>query len=193
MNPPNLQALQGGDAAEWDLAFRWLWPAAFGAAQVVLQPCLPAEVEDVAIESLEELVEGVRSLSSAEELRPLLAGIAHNRAVSRLRQFYAAKRGAGKTESYEAKQEACGDLPEAIAPDDPVGALEHKELAERLGQLLAELKPPQGQMLADFFLRRLTYEDIAKKHAVAPGTVGVYLKRGLAAMRRVWGPGGKDV
>jgi RNA polymerase sigma-70 factor (ECF subfamily) len=193
MTPPNLQALRDGDAAEWDVAFRWLWPAAFGAAQAVLQPYLPAEVEDVAIESLEELVGEVKRLSTAEEMRPLLAKIARNRAVSRLRELYAAKRGAGQTESYEAKQEAGGDLPEAIAPDDPVGALEHKELAERLGRLLAELKPPQGEMLADYFLRGLTYEEIAKKHTVALGTVGVYLKRGLAAMRRVWGRGGKDV
>ena len=27
MNGPDLQALQCGDAAEWDEAFRWLWPA----------------------------------------------------------------------------------------------------------------------------------------------------------------------
>ncbi len=193
MNPPNLQALQQGDTAEWGLAFPWLWPAAFGSAQAVLQVRHGNEVEDVAIESMEELVEKVRGLGSAEELKPLLAKIAHNRAVSRLRELYAVKRGAGQTESCEAKQEACGDLPEAIAPDDPVGALEHKELAERLGRLMAELKPPQGERLADFFLRSLTYKDIAKKHAVALGTVGVYLKRGLAALRQVWGRGGKDV
>lgn len=114
---------------------------ALRAAQIVLQPRHGDEVEDVAIESLEALVEKVRGLGSAEELKPLLAKIAHNRAVSRLRELYAAKRRAGQTESYEAKQEACGDLPEAIAP----------------------------------------------------GTVGVYLKRGLAAMRRSWGPGGKEV
>ena len=62
MSAPDLQALQRGDAAAWDMAFPWLWPAAFGAAQVTLQPYLPAEVEDVAIESLESLVEKVREL-----------------------------------------------------------------------------------------------------------------------------------
>ena len=55
MSAPHLQALQHGDAATWDAAFPWLWPAAFGAAHVILQPYLPGEVEDVAIESLEEL------------------------------------------------------------------------------------------------------------------------------------------
>ena len=116
-----------------------------------------------------------------------MAKIAHNRAVSRLRELYAAKRGAGRTESLEGRQEDRGNFPEAIASDDPVGALELKELGDRLGRLLAELKPPQGEMLADSFLRGLSYEEIAKKHAVALGTVGVYLKRGLTALRRIWG------
>jgi RNA polymerase sigma factor (sigma-70 family) len=193
MSTPVLHKLQHGDADAWDEAFRWLWPAALGAAQLVLQPYLPGDVEDVAMEALEELVEKVKGLGSAEELKPLLAKVAHNRAVSRLREFYAAKRGAGQTESYEAKQEGCDELSAAIAPDDPVGELERKELAERLGRLLAELKPPQGEMLADYFLRRLSYEEIATKHGVAKGGVGVYLKRGLTVLRRVWGRGERDV
>lgn len=184
---PDLQALQGGDAAAWDTAFSWLWPAAFGAAQVTLQSHLPTDVEDVAIEALEELVEKVRDLRSVEELKPLTASIAHHRAVSRLRQHFAAKRGSGKTESLEAKQQETGDAPEATAMDSPLASLEHKELAEALRRHLADLKPPQGEILADFFLRGLTYEEIAKKHRVAVGSVGVYLKRGLEAMRRIWG------
>ena len=183
---PDLQALQRGDAAAWDVAFSWLWPAAFGVAQVTLQPYLPAEVEDVAIESLEELVEKVRNLKSVEELKPLVASIAHNRAVSRLRQYFAAKRGSGQTESLEARQDG-GDLPDAIAPDSPVAALEQKELAERLQRLLAALKPPQREMVADFFLGGLSYEEIAGKYDVAKGSVGVYLKRGLEILRRAWG------
>jgi RNA polymerase sigma factor (sigma-70 family) len=187
MNPLNLQALQSGDAAEWDLAFPWLWPAAFGAAQVILQPYLPAEVEDVAIESLEELVEKVQDLSSAEEFKPLLASIAHNRAVSRLRRHFAAKRPGGKTESLDSRREDRGDPPEAIAPDSPVAALEAEELAARLRRLMSRLKPPQGEMLANYYLHGCTYEEIAKKHGLAIGSVGVFLKRGLEALRRGWG------
>jgi RNA polymerase sigma factor (sigma-70 family) len=183
---PDLQALQSGDAAAWDAAFPWLWPAAFGAAHVTLQPYLPGEVEDVAIESLEELVEKVRGLKSVEELKPLAAAIAHNRAVSRLRQYFAAKRGGGRTESLESKQEA-GDLPEAVAPDSPVSVLEAKELAARIRKSLDALRPPLGEMLADFFLRRLTYDEIARNRKISINSVGVYLKRGLEALRRSWG------
>ena len=186
MHLPDLQALQRGDAAAWDAAFPWLWPAAFGAAHVTLHPYLPADVEDVAIEALEELVEKVRDLKSVEELKPLAASIAHHRAVSRLRQHYAAKRGSGQTESLDAKLQDTGELPGIASVGSPLAALEQKELAAVLGQLLAELKPPQGELLADFFLHGLSYEEMAKKYGLAVGSVGVYLKRGLEAIRRAW-------
>jgi len=186
MSAPDLQALQHGDAAAWDMAFPWLWPAAFGAAQVTLQPYLPAEVEDVAIESLEVLVEKVREVNSVEGLKPLVASIAHHRAVSLLRERFAAKRGAGKTESLEASQaESALDCPDPAA-DSPLAALERKELAACLSRTVSELRPPHGAILTDFFLKGLTYEEIAQEHHVAKNSVGVYLKRGLEALRRVW-------
>ena len=189
---PELQALQRGDAAAWDMAFPWLWPAAFGAAQVTLQPYLPAEVEDVAIESLEALVEKVRGLKSVEELKPLVASIAHHRAVSLLRERFAKKRGQGKTESLEAVQEAnMVDCPDLTA-DSPLAALEQKEVAECLSRTLSKLKPPQGAVLTDFFLDGLSYEGIARKRGIPIGSVWVYLKRGLETLRRIWGRRGES-
>jgi RNA polymerase sigma factor (sigma-70 family) len=187
MQLPDLQALQHGDTASWDMAFPWLWPAAFGAAQVTLQPYLPAEVEDVAIESLEALVEKVRELKSVEELKPLVASIAHHRAVSLLRERFAKKRGEGRTGSPEAVQGAAViDCPDPTA-NSPMAALEQKELAECLSRTISKLKPPQGAVLKDFFLDGLSYEGIARKHGIAIGSVGVYLKRGLETLRRIWG------
>ncbi len=187
MNLPDFQALRRGDPAAWDEAFAWLWPVVFGAAQAKLQACLPDSVEDAAMEALEELVEKVREVKSVEELRPLAASIAHHRAVDRLRQHFAAKRGGGQTESLEAHEEQTGN-PAGHAPDgSPLDALTQKELTEVLSKLLAELKPPQGELLADFYLRGLGYEEMARKHKLAVGSVGVYLKRGLEAVRRAWG------
>ncbi len=60
------------------------------------------------------------------------------------------------------------------------------ELARRLNALLKELKPPMGDILSDFFVEGLRYEEIAKKRAIPIGGVGVYLKRGLEKMRRLW-------
>jgi RNA polymerase sigma factor (sigma-70 family) len=192
MSAPDLRALQCGDAAAWDMAFPWLWPAAFGAAQVTLQPYLPAEVEDVAIESLETLVEKVRELKSVEELKPLVASIAHHRAVSLLRERFAKKRGEGRTGSPEAGQgTAVMDCPDPTA-DSPLAALEQKGVAECLSRMLSELKPPQGVVLRDFFLDGLSYEGIARKHGIPIGSVGVYLKRGLETLRRIWGRRGES-
>lgn len=95
LTAPDLAALKNGDPDAWDQAFAWLWPTAFAVAQLKLQPFLPGDIEDVAIEALEELVDKVRGLQSAAELKPLTASITHHRAVSHLRERFALKRGAG--------------------------------------------------------------------------------------------------
>ena len=156
-------------------------------AKLKLQPYFPNEAEDVAIESLEELVEKVRAVKSVEELKPLASSIAHHRAVSLLRERFAKKRGQGKTESLDAPKDDGEAKPEPASGDSPLADLEQRELAQRLGQSLAELKPPLGEILSDFFLHGLRYEEIARKRGLAVGSVGVYLKRGLEALRRIWG------
>lgn len=187
VNPSDLHALQLGDETAWDAAFDWLWPTVFAVAQLKLQPYLPDEIEDVAIESLEELVDKAPSVKSLEELKPLVASIAHHRAVSLLRKRFAKKRGAGATESLDAPADDGEVKHEPAQEDSPLDSLAEKELAVRLQKSLTELKPPQGEILSDFFLHGLRYEEIAKKRGVAVGSVGVYLKRGLEAMRRIWG------
>ena len=187
MNPPNLKALQAGNAAAWDEAFRWLWPAVFAVAQLKLQPYFPNEVEDVAIEALEVLVDRVREVKSSEELKPLAASIAHHRAVSLLRERFAKKRGEGKTESLDAPADEEGNPHDPPSGVPPLAELEQRELAQRLVRSLVELKPPLGEILSDFVLHGFRYEEIARKRGVAVGSVGVYLKRGLEAMRRIWG------
>ncbi len=184
MTLPDLKALRRGDADAWDEAFDWLWPTAFAVARSKLQELLPAEVEDVAIETLEALVEKTAGVAKVEELKSLAASIAHNLAVSRLRERFAAKRGAGKTESLEARQDVDGNDCEPVAAETPLAELGQAELAELLGQLQRDLPAPQRAVVADFFLEGLSYEQIATKHGLAIGSVGVYLKRGLEAIRR---------
>ncbi len=186
MNPPDLRRLQQGDKEAWDVAFDCLWPAAFAAARSVLHPVLTNEVEDVAIEALEALAEKVRSLKSVEDLKPLAAAIAHNRAVSLLRERFAQKRDAGKTESLDVPAGESGHIDEPVSEASPLDKLEQKELAELLRRSLAELKPPQGEILSDFFLQDLCYEEIVQKRGVPIGSVGVYLKRGLETLLKIW-------
>jgi RNA polymerase sigma-70 factor (ECF subfamily) len=186
VDPPDLRALNAGDAAAWDEAFAWLWPTVFAVAKGILQQQLPNEAEDVAIESIEELVKKVCDcqVKSVEELKPLAASIAHNRAVSLLRERFAKKRGEGKTKPLDQENEP-------TSGDSPLEHLEQKELADRLRKKLAELKPPMGEILSDRFVDGLSYEEIAKKRGIPVGSVGVYLKRGLEMLRRNFGSGGK--
>ena len=186
MSLPDLDALKTGDASAWDEAFAWLWPAVFAVAKLKLQLYLPNEIEDVAIESIEQLVGKVREVKSVEELKPLAASIAHNRAVSLLRERFAKKRGEGKTDSLDAQPSRGVSQDEPMSSDSPLDHLEQRELAQRLGMSLAELKKPMGEILSDFFLDSLSYEEIAKKRGIPVGSVGVYLKRGLEMLRRIW-------
>jgi len=186
VNLPNLGALKSGDAGAWDETFSWLWPTVLMVAKIKLQPYFPDEVEDVAIESIEQLVEKVNGLKSVEELKPLAASVAHNRAVSLLRERFAKKRGEGKTESLGALTDGGVGQNEPLSGQSPLDDLEQVELAQRLRRSLTELKPPMGEVLSDFFLRGLRYEEIANQRGIAVGSVGVYLHRGLLAMRRIW-------
>jgi hypothetical protein len=102
VNLPDLGALKG-DPDAWDEAFNWLWPAVFAVAKLKLQPYFANQIEDVAIKSIEQLVEKVRGGKSVEELKPLAASIAHHPAVSLLRERFAKKRGEGKTRSLDAQ------------------------------------------------------------------------------------------
>lgn len=172
MNAPDLQLLRAGEPEAWDDAFQWLWPVVFAVARLKLQPFLPGEVEDVAIEALEELVAKADTVKTVEELKPLAASIAHHRAVSLLRERFARKRGEGKTESLESALDESSALFEAPSGETPLEKLEQKELADRLAASLAALKPPLGEVLSDFFLHGLRYEEIAKKRAMAVGSVG---------------------
>ncbi len=185
MNPPALSALQRGDPEAWDEAFRWLWPVAFAVAELKLKPVLPGDVEDVAIETLEEIVDKVRDVKRVEELKPLTASIAHNLSVSRLRERFAKKRGAGQTESLEALQSDGNDPDEVAEGTSPLAALEQTELAELLAEIQSELKADQRAVLSEFFIHGLSYEEVAKKRGLAIGSVGVYLKRGLEAVRKL--------
>jgi RNA polymerase sigma factor (sigma-70 family) len=182
---PDLRQLQQGDADAWDEAFRWLWPTAFEAVRLKLAPFVPADVEDVAMEALEELVEKVPVMERIEELKPLVASIAHHRAVSRLREYFAAKRGSGQTTSLEAMVKGDGKAFDPPGADSAVTELDQTELATLLCELQSGLKPEQKAILNGVFVQRRSYEQIAREQGIAVGSVGVYLKRSLEVMQRL--------
>jgi len=74
---------------------------------------------------------------------------------------------------------------EPVNGASPLNALAQTELADLLTEVQRELKSDQRAVLGDFFIQGLSYEEIARKHRLAIGSVGVYLKRGLEGIRKL--------
>ena len=106
----------------------------------------------MAIESLEELVEKVKEFKQVEELKPLTASTAHHRAISRLREHFAKKRGGGQTESLEARRDAGTTDCDPAGGNSPLDELGQTELAVLLREIQTDLKPEQRAIISDFFL-----------------------------------------
>jgi RNA polymerase sigma factor (sigma-70 family) len=186
----DLNSLRQGDSGSWNTVFDWLWPKALATAKSTLSPFFPSEVEDAAIEGLEELVEKVQDVETVEELRPLTGGITHNRAVSLLRERFAKKRGEGRTTSLDKPTDPCDDTAhpqEPVSPTPALDELDQKELATLLGEVLRELKPEYRCVLQGAFLLGLTQQQTAEKCKLAPGTIGVYVQRAREAFRKILG------
>ena len=180
---PDLQALQNSDPDVWDCAYYCLGEVALNVAQRKLGKILPDAVEDVAVETVEALVKEVRRMKSADELKPLTASIAHNLAVTRLREYFAQKRGGGRTQSLDAVNSEGERLEDPAAPESPLNSLDQAELGGLLGSLLRVLKPEVSGIISDFHLHGINYEELTVKHARPIGSIGVMMKRGLAAIR----------
>ena len=184
MEIPDLAALRDGDKDAWEAAFRWLWPTSLAVAKEKLGWARPQDVEDVAIDAMEMLVEKVHSVKSVSELKPLLSTISCRRAISRLRWHYGPG-GGSQTHSINDTESGANNQIEEMSSDSPTDELEQKELGDLLRGLQSELKPQVREILNDFFMTGLSYIEIAEKRGVAVGSVGVYLKRGLDRLRQL--------
>jgi DNA-directed RNA polymerase specialized sigma24 family protein len=184
VNAPDLAALKAGDEDAWEGAFASLWPVVFAAARARLAATYPGEVEEVAIESLQALAQEVRKAKSAADLPWLARTIADRQAISRWRELTARKRGEGKVQSLDAPLNGGEPVPELASPAPDLSALDLDELTRLLAALAEGLKPDHKAALGDFFLDGLSYEEISRKRGWATGSVGVYIQRGLAAMRQ---------
>jgi len=179
-----LNALRAGDPEAWDALFDWLWPVALAAAHARLGATFPEEIEDVAIEALEEIAAKASQVKTVEEFPKLVRSIAGNQAVSRWRSLTAQKRGAGRVESLDAPRMDGDHYLEPQSATPRLDAMDLKELRKLLAVLQTGLKPEFKAALDDFFLGGLSYEEISRKRGWPIGTIGVYIQRGLAAMRQ---------
>ena len=184
MQTPDLDKLKQRSSHEWDLAFAWLWPNIFSVVQSRLGDCFAADVEDVAVDSLEALVDKVAGVGSVEELRLVSLGIARNKAVDFLRRQLAVKRGAGMTSSLD---ETEANQPEKLISSAHLPSTEPdaRELAVLLRQLLGLIGLRERQLLTDFYVDSLSYSEMAEKHSIPIGSVGVLLARARDKVQKI--------
>ncbi len=179
-----LGALQRGDDAAWDEAFRRLYPPAFAAARHPLASLTPSEAEDVAIEALTLLLPKVKDVDAFDELRLLVITIASRKAISEKRRQLADKRGGGDLTSLDALQddEAVRFEPAEQLVSNLKGT-DLRELSDLLEQALAGLEARQADLVRDFLVHHLPYKDLAQKYQMPIGSVGVSLARSLEKIR----------
>lgn len=180
-----VEQLAAGDPDSWNEAFLLLWPVAFEVARTRLGGTFPGECEDVAMETLSELLEKCAQISSERELKPLTAAIARNKATDVLRRHLADKRGGNKVQSLDALAEATGGELPYQPHDEFLDRLEVMELQRLLTDLFNGVKKEYRVVLRDHFLEQLSYKEIAENRQIAVGSVGVYVQRGLAELKSI--------
>lgn len=178
-----LKALQAGSEPAWDDAFRRLYPCVLAAAQHPLAGLTHAEAEDVAMEALTQIVAKIGEMRTWNDLRALAVTIAARRAISEKRKLTADKRGSGQTESLDSLHEKTEGV---FEPADFVANLqpgELRELAMLLGEAMRELDPPAPEIIRAFVVDGVSYKELATRHHLPIGTIGVLLARGLKKIR----------
>jgi RNA polymerase sigma factor (sigma-70 family) len=178
-----LDRLESGDPDAWGEAYHKLHPVAFEAARSRLGNDFQTECEDIAVETLAEILQQGPEVDSSEGLKPLAAAIARNKAIDRLRRFLAEKRGGNKVESLDAMIESGAAEPAGTSADGFLDALTVQDLRDLLVSLSEEVKKEYRVVLRDHYLDQLSHKEIAAKRRIAVGSVGVFIERGLSAMR----------
>lgn len=135
------------------------------------------------METLSDLLDSGANVASDEELKPLTAAIARNKASDRLRRHLADKRGGNNVQSLELMVESSAGEPAGFEQADFLDRLNVQELRELLTDLSAEVKKEYRIVLRDHFFDQLSYQEIAAKRQISLGSVGVYLQRGLGSLR----------
>jgi RNA polymerase sigma factor (sigma-70 family) len=137
------------------------------------------------METLSEILEKGAQVGLEQELKPLTAAIARNKATDRLRRHLAEKRGGNKTQSLEELVAAnAGELPD-VPLDEFVDHRAIQELRVLLAELSTEVKKEYRVVLRDHYFDQLSYNEIAAKRKISIGSVGVYVQRGLVNLRNV--------
>jgi RNA polymerase sigma-70 factor (ECF subfamily) len=181
-----IEQLKSGDRLAWNRAFEVLYAISLSVCVSFAPNLNHQEHEDVAVEAISEVADYVERLQSFEECKKLIVTISKNRLLDRFRSMGAAKRGAGRVESLEQNEGFETVDPSQIQPDAEVLIAENAMILRRA---LLEVPEQYRKVVEEFYLRGLTQQEIADKHGLKIGSIGVYLDRGLKALHKNLPPG----
>jgi RNA polymerase sigma-70 factor, ECF subfamily len=177
-----IEQLKTGDRTAWNRAFEILKAISFSVCCASAPDLNHHDHEDVAAEAITEVVEYIEKVSSFEECKRLVVTISKNRLHDHFRQRSTQKHGAGKVESLEAKEGFDAVDPRQQQADATL------ILGERGAVVRAALKQVPEQyrkVVEEFYFNGLTQQEIADRHGLKIGSIGVYLNRGLEALHKL--------
>ncbi len=177
-----IEQLKAGDRNAWNRAFEILYAISLSVCCASATGLNHQEHEDVAIESITQVMDYVEKVDSFEDCKKLVVTISKNRLLDHFRQRSTEKHGAGRVESLEQKEGFDAVDPTQERPDV---AVINGERALLLAEALKQIPEQYRKVVADFYLKGLTQQEIADKHGLKIGSIGVYLNRGLEALHKI--------
>lgn len=181
-----IEQLRANDRTAWNRAFEVLYAISLSVCCSTASTMNRQDHEDVAIEAVTEVIDYVERVGSFEECKRLVVTISKNRLLDRFRSKATVKHGAGQVESLEQQEGFEAVDHNQRQPDALVLAGENAMILKR-----ALLGVPEQYRLVveEFYLRGLTQQQIADRLGLKIGSIGVYLDRGLKALKQNLPPG----
>jgi RNA polymerase sigma-70 factor, ECF subfamily len=171
-----IEQLKAGDRIAWNRAWEILYAISLSVCYTTASTLNHQDHEDVAAESITEVVEYIEKVGSFEECKKLVVTISKNRLLDRFRHASAGKRDGKLTDSIE---ETEGFDPKDESQERP----DERNLMLKEG--LKQIPEQYRKVVEDFYLKGLKQQEIADKHGLAIGSIGNYLQRGLAALHDI--------
>lgn len=136
---------------------------------------LGEEARDAAQEVFLKAFTNIRSFDPTRRFSPWLYRIAHN-------EFINAGKKRLRLPFFTFDLDTL--LPHRAAPEKAEGAVERKELAERLTKSLEKIDAKYREPLVLYYLEEMEYREIAEIMHIPISTVGVRLTRGKALLKK---------
>lgn len=138
---------------------------------------LKSEAEDIVQEVFIKAYVNIKSFDTKRKFSPWIYRIAHNEFINAIKKK--------SRESLLLFFDADTIFPHPVAKETADGELSQREMKEMLEKNLEKIPSKYSEPLILFYFEELSYEEIAEILRIPISTVGVRLKRGRAALKKI--------